>query len=333
MPQSEAMVDMEGFQARMNERMSPMGEKELRDQVLRMVLTEMAKAGTLFAPIAVSGRHAHLSLRDAEILFGPGYQFTPLRDLIQPGQFACREQVVLEIGRDRLQLRIVGPVRQETQVELTLTDSVKLGVRPPIRMSGDLEGSLGGVLIHEDRRVALPQGVIVAARHLHLSAEEGLAFGLGDGDVVELALEGLREAVLGNMIVRCGPGHRMEAHIDTDEANACGLAEGRLGRGRPTEVFTTAEPALAPASPNVPAAGEPAAGQAGLKADFIPVSPDLSAADLDLTEGRGLLLTEEDVRQAIRNGYRRIRCGEGAIVTPLARDTARDGDVELMETR
>ena len=321
-----------------------MSEKELRDQVLRMVLAEMAKTGTLFVPVTVSGRHVHLSRRDMEALFGPGYRLTPLRELIQPGQYACREQVVLETGRDRLTLRVVGPVRQETQVELTLTDSVKLGVCPPVRMSGDLEGSLGGELTRQGRRVTLLRGIIVAARHLHLSAEEAEAFGLADGDTVKLALEGRREIVLGNLIVRSGPEHRMEAHIDTDEANACGLAEGQLGRvlpgGRPEAAFKPASPEGrgVPFSPALPAghtAGVSATDGPGPEA-VSSIPPDAGAlpeADLDLSGGKGLLLTEEDVRQAVRKGYRRIRCGEDAIVTPLARDLARDRGIELMETR
>jgi len=322
-----------------------MSENELRGQVLRMVLTEMAKAGTLFVPVTASSRHAHLSRRDMEALFGPRHQLTPLRDLIQPGQYACREQVVLETGKGRLTLRVVGPVRQETQVELTLTDSVKLGVLPPIRMSGDLEGSLGCALAHEGRRVILSRGVIVTARHLHLSVEEAAAFGLADGDVVRLALEGQRKAVLGNVAVRSGQGHRMEAHIDTDEANACGLAEGQLGRVLPGGRREWPEVPFTPASPIGSLAAGALTMSAGSEAPVTPALPVYALTsgtpgtagapmtDLDISEGKSLLLTEEDVRQAARNGYRRIRCGEGAIVTPLARDLARDKGVELMEMR
>jgi len=315
-----------------------MSERDLRNQVLRMVLAEMAKAGFLFVPVTASSRHVHLSRQDTEALFGPGYQLTPLRDLIQPGQYACREQVTLETGKGRLTLRVVGPVRRETQVELTLTDSVKLGVLPPIRMSGDMEGSLGCALTHESRRVTLSRGVVVAARHLHMSAEEAAAYGLGDGDVVKLSLGGQRETVLGNVVVRCGPQHRMEAHIDTDEANACGLAEGQLGRVMPAGKHEGPEAPFVQASP----IGSQAAAAHAATAPVLPArrlsseapgTAGAPVADLDISEGKRLLLTEEDVRQAARNGYGRIRCGEGAVVTPLARDMARDKGIELIEMR
>ena len=171
-----------------------------------------------------SNRHCHLSREDTDRLFGPGYQLTKLRDLVQPGQYACNEKVTLETPKGAVSLRVVGPIRKETQVELSLTDSAKLGLKPPVRMSGRLEGSPGCVLKQGDRSIQIPRGVIVAARHLHLSAAQAALFGLRDGQIVRLRSEGDRAVIFENVIVRAGDGHDMEVHIDTDEANAVAMS-------------------------------------------------------------------------------------------------------------
>ena len=207
-----------------------MNEKELRAAVERVILSELAKIGEPYVPVTSSNRHCHLCQADVERLFGAGYRLTKLRDLVQPGQFACNERVTIETEKGKTTLRVVGPARDRTQVELSLTDAIKLGLRPPIRMSGELEGSPGGVLSSGNARITLSSGVIVAARHLHMSPEEAQAFDLRDGDVVSLRVEGPRPATLDGFIVRSGAAHRLEAHIDTDEANACALRDGQLCR-------------------------------------------------------------------------------------------------------
>ena len=207
-----------------------MNEKELRAAVERVILSELAKIGEPYVPVMSSNRHCHLCQADVERLFGAGYRLTKLRDLVQPGQFACNERVTIETEKGKLTLRVVGPARDRTQVELSLTDAIKLGLRPPIRMSGELEGSPGCVLSSGNARITLSSGVIVAARHLHMSPEEAQAFDLRDGDVVSLRVEGPRPATLDGFIVRSGAAHRLEAHIDTDEANACALRDGQLCR-------------------------------------------------------------------------------------------------------
>ena len=207
-----------------------MNEKELRAAVERVILSELAKIGEPYVPVTSSNRHCHLCQADVERLFGAGYRLTKLRDLVQPGQFACNERVTIETEKGKLTLRVVGPARGKTQVELALTDAIKLGLRPPIRMSGELEGSPGCVLSSGNARITLSSGVIVAARHLHMSPEEAQAFDLRNGDVVSLRVEGPRPATLDGFIVRSGAAHRLEAHIDTDEANACALRDGQLCR-------------------------------------------------------------------------------------------------------
>lgn len=167
-----------------------MNEKELRAAVQRLVLCELARTGQRCVPVMSSNRHVHLCQADVEKLFGAGYQLTKMRDLVQPGQFACNERVTIETEKGKMALRVVGPARKETQIELSFTDAVKLGLKPPIRMSGDLEGSPGCTLTNGDRRVTIPRGVIVAERHLHLATDEADAFGVKDGDVVSLVVEG-----------------------------------------------------------------------------------------------------------------------------------------------
>lgn len=294
-----------------------MTEKQLRDTVLRLVLTEAAKTGTLFVPVMSSSRHVHLSQRDVDILFGPGYLLTKLRDLIQPGQYACNERVTLETPKGAMALRVVGPTRSETQVELTATDAVKLGLTLPVRMSGDLAGSPGCSLTNNGRRAEISQGVIIAARHLHLSPEEAVAYALKDGDVVSLAVVGQRETLWKNVIVRSGKGHLMEAHMDTDEANACGLTDGQL-----CKVMKPRLPAAHGAAPPL---------MRGSSAPAAPAAPpSLPPTLLDLSTEKRRLLTEEDVRCADKNGFKRIRYAKDAIVTPLAYDLARDKGIEMI---
>lgn len=183
------------------------------------------KTGRIFVPVAASARHVHLCRADVERLFGVGYRLTKLKDLSQPGQFACNEQVTLVGPRGRLEkVRVLGPERGATQVEVSLTDTFALGVKAPVRMSGKTQGTPGCTLIGPAGQVELAEGVIAAARHLHLSEAQAALFGLRDGQCVRLRSEGQRAAVLENVIVRCGKGHDMEVHIDTDEANALAMS-------------------------------------------------------------------------------------------------------------
>ena len=309
-----------------------MNEKELRAAVERVILSELAKIGEPYVPVTSSNRHCHLCQADVERLFGVGY----LRDLVQPGQFACNERVTIETEKGKTTLRVVGPARDRTQVELSLTDAIKLGLRPPIRMSGELEGSPGCVLSSGSARITLSNGVIVAARHLHMSPEEAQAFDLRDGDVVSLRVEGPRPATLEGVIVRSGAAHRLEAHIDTDEANACALRDGQLCRvirRGGTDGCAPGNAALAAAlggmlagGTSVRASAVPRSAQTEPAAQAAPVGRD---AMLDLSGEARRLITEDDVRGAAQRGYRIIRYAPDAILTPLARDIAAEKRIEL----
>ena len=306
-----------------------MNEKEFRAVVERIILSELAKVGEPYVPVMSSNRHVHLSQADVEKLFGPGYQLTKMRDLVQPGQFACNERVTIETPKGKMVLRVVGPARKETQVELSITDSVKLGLKPPIRMSGELVGSPGCVLSNGDKRVTLAKGVIVAARHLHMSPDDAKAYGLKDGDVVSLKVEGPRPALLENVLVRSGDAHLLEAHIDTDEANACALSDGQLCRVVKNDApCACSAPQLASALGSVITAAPAAAAPAVYVP--APAAPKKETM-LDLSAESRRLITEADVLGAYQNKYKMIRYAPNAILTPLARDTAKAKGIELVE--
>ena len=207
-----------------------MGRVIRTEQIIRNgVLTAFRKIHDVsYVPVAVSNRHVHLDAQTTEALFGPGYTPQKQKDLSQPGQYACREVVTLEGPKGSLPLRVLGPARKETQVELSVTDAIRVGVPPVVRLSGDLAGTPGVALTGPVGTVRLRRGVIVAARHLHISAEQATVYGLADGDMVRLSAEGPRGVVLENVVVRAGDGHELEAHIDFDEANCALIGSGDL---------------------------------------------------------------------------------------------------------
>lgn len=190
---------------------------------------ELARQRQYYVPAAASSRHTHLSAEALEALFGKGYELKTLRLLSQPEQVACEETVTIIGPKGQIKgVRILGPVRSQTQVEISMTDTYRLGIKPTVRMSGDVGGSPGCTLAGPAGQITLPQGVIVAARHLHISGEEAEIFGLKDGDIVAACKQGERESVFGNILVRAGDAHALELHLDIDEANAAGVRNGDL---------------------------------------------------------------------------------------------------------
>ena len=187
------------------------------------------KEGKIFVPVAASARHVHLCRADVEKLFGPGYQLQKFKDLVQPGQYACKEQVTVVGPRGQIErVRVLGPERKDTQVELAVTDSFQLGIKLPIRMSGKTSGTPGCKLVGPAGTAEIPEGAIAAARHLHASKAQAEFFGLKDGQVVSLRSGGERSVVFENVVVRAGDGHELEVHLDTDESNAAAMAGSPL---------------------------------------------------------------------------------------------------------
>lgn len=178
-------------------------------------------------PVGVSGRHVHLSPEHVEALFGPGHQLTVMKELSQPGQFAAEESVTLVGPRGSIErVRVLGPARGATQVEISRTDGFKLGVQAPVRLSGNIAGTPGIELVGPRGSIKIDEGVIVAARHIHMTPKDAEEAGVADGDIVKVRVRGERALTFENVVIRVRDDFALDFHIDTDEANAAGLRTG-----------------------------------------------------------------------------------------------------------
>lgn len=183
-------------------------------------------------PIEISARHIHVTQEDLEILFGDGYKLSNLKDISQPNQFAAEEVLKLVGPKATLsKVRIVGPVRNQSQVELAATDCFQLGIESQVFRSGDLKDSPGGLtLVGSKGKVELNSGVIVAQRHLHISPKQAEEFGLKHLDNIKIRTNGMRGLIFDNVVVRSREGKdELAVHLDTDEANAAGVKHGDQG--------------------------------------------------------------------------------------------------------
>ncbi|MGL5694970.1 MAG: phosphate propanoyltransferase [Peptostreptococcaceae bacterium] len=180
-------------------------------------------------PIALSNRHIHLSQADVDVLFGEGHQLTHFKPLSQPGQYACEEKVDLVGPKGAIKgVRVLGPTRPDTQVEVSLTDGFALGIKAPIKESGDIAGTPGVKLVGPKGEVEMTQGVIVASRHIHMSLEDAKNFGVNDKDIVSVRTSGPRGLVFENVLVRASEKFALEMHVDMEEGNAAGVRNGEL---------------------------------------------------------------------------------------------------------
>ena len=183
----------------------------------------------LFVELEASARHVHVTKEQANILFG--HDLTPKRPLSQPGQFLAQERVTVVGPKGELNhVAVLGPARKEAQVEVSMTDARVLGLQPPIRESGKVAGSPGVVLRSEKAELAIEQGVIIAQRHLHLTPEDAQRFAVADRQVVRLQVFTERPLIFQDVLVRVRPDFATRAHLDFDEANACAMQPGDLGR-------------------------------------------------------------------------------------------------------
>jgi acetate kinase len=181
-------------------------------------------------PVEVSAHHIHLTQEHVEALFGRGHQLTRHADLSQPGQYACKEQLTIVGPKGNVErVRVLGPTRRYTQIEVAMTEQFKLGLAPPIRESGDITGTPGCVLEGPSGRLQLKEGVICALRHVHMTPENALQYGVRDKSVIRIRIPGDRELVFGDVLVRVDPSFALAMHIDTDEANAANVATGAIG--------------------------------------------------------------------------------------------------------
>ena len=203
-------------------------------EIVKKIVAEMegAPAGAANeVPIGISNRHIHLSREDMETLFGAGYELTPMKDLSQPGQYACKETLTL-VGPSMRAIegvRVLGPLRKTSQVEISQTDSFQLKVKPPVRESGKTTGSAPVTIIGPKGIVELKEGCIIANRHIHMSPDDATAFGVKDGDYIDIdALSGTRKTRWFDVQIRVHKDFRLEMHVDTDDANSAGLKNGSI---------------------------------------------------------------------------------------------------------
>ena len=201
------------------------------EAIVRKVVSEMnaPAASDDTIPVGISNRHIHLSREHLDILFGAGYELTPIKELSQPGQYACKEQCTI-IGpsmRSIEGVRILGPLRKQSQVEISVTDSFVLKVKPPVRESGKLDGSSPITIVGPKGIVTLKEGCIIANRHIHMSPADGAKFGVKDGDYIDVdAFSGTKRTRWFDVQVRVHEQFRLEMHVDTDDANAVGFKNG-----------------------------------------------------------------------------------------------------------
>jgi putative phosphotransacetylase len=207
-------------------------------QKLSEVVTQRVKArligrdtfSTRQLSVGISGRHLHLTREVLDQLFGRGYELAKLRDLSQPGEFAANETVTIVGPRGRAieGVRIIGPTRKYTQVELSRSDGIRLGIELPIRKTGDLAGTPGLTIVGPHGTVVLREGAMRANRHIHMTTADGAHFGLTDGQIVKVRVGGPASLTFDNVVVRVSDRYALDFHINTDDANAAGLKTGDL---------------------------------------------------------------------------------------------------------
>lgn len=181
-------------------------------------------------PLGISGRHVHVTQVHLETLFGKGYELTEFKPLSQPGQYAANEKVdvISPKGNVIKGVRILGPVRPASQVEISRSDALRGGFVAPVRSSGDVKGSGPCTLVGPEGRVELEEGVIIADRHIHFSLEDAEAFGVSNGEIVSILVEGKKPGLLGNVLCRVSKNYTLDCHLDTDDGSAFMLNTGDL---------------------------------------------------------------------------------------------------------
>lgn len=206
-------------------------DKATVEMVTRLVINSLETLGNPESkiPVGISARHIHLERKHLDLLFGEGYQLTHLKPLTQPGQFAANETVDLIGPKGKIaKVRILGPERTHTQVEVAMTDARKLGLQPPVKTSGNLKGSPGITIRGPKGEITVSEGVIIADRHIHMTPEDAVRYALADGQKVRLIVEGDKGGILDNVTIRVGNKYALDCHIDTDDASAFLIQQGQM---------------------------------------------------------------------------------------------------------
>jgi len=205
----------------------------MKTHIILLNISKITEGGIIMKknmlPAALSNRHIHLTEEDIEILFGRDYDLVKLRDLSQPGQYACEEKIDLVGPKGTIKgVRVLGPARTKTQVEISLADGFTLGIVPPVKDSGDVTGSPGIKIVGPKGELEIQEGLIAAARHIHINPDDAEAFGVVDGQRVKVRTFGFRALIFENVLIRLGDTSVLEMHVDIEEGNAAGLKNGDL---------------------------------------------------------------------------------------------------------
>lgn len=275
----------------------------LIDNIKKVVKNAMIKES--FVEVEASGRHIHLSREAIDVLFGKDYTLTKAKGLSQPGQYACKERITIEGPKGKIEnVIILGPERKETQVEVSLTDAVSLGIQAPVRESGDIEGTPGIKLIHNNRELTLDKGLIVAQRHIHVSPEDAEKLNVENKEVVQVKVFGDRSLIFDEVVIRIHPNYRTYMHIDFDEANACGFKRGTLAK----VIKKT-----------------PAVQQVKNHSERQPVSFPSGEKQMptEFADIHKKVITENDLQKFFLQNITNIRIPAKSLITPLADDFIR----------
>ncbi|WP_421721800.1 phosphate propanoyltransferase [Anaerobacillus alkaliphilus] len=210
-----------------------MDKNALLEEITRLVVTELkeqnvtvsTKQQKSYVPVSISARHIHLQRDHLDALFGKGYQLTKHKDISQPGQWACNEKVTIQGPKGKIEnVRVLSPLREATQVEVASSDARKLGLEPPVRSSGNLTGSAPITIIGPKGTIQLQEGCIIADRHIHMTPQDAMEFGVRDKQKVSVKVPGGKGGLMGEVTIRVRHNYALDMHIDTDDANAFGLS-------------------------------------------------------------------------------------------------------------
>lgn len=211
-----------------------MNKHDLKKEIAKLVMQELKTSGLLIneynkVPVSVSARHLHLCKEDLEALFGKGYELTVEKEISQPGQYAAKEKVTLITDKGKIEnIRVLGPLRNKTQIELTKSEARTLGLNLEVRNSGDLDNTSGVTIKGPKGSIELREGVIIADRHIHMTPEDAENYGVKNGQKVSVVVNGKKGGVLSNVTIRVNPRYKLDFHVDTDDANAFLIQNGDL---------------------------------------------------------------------------------------------------------
>ena len=205
-----------------------------KNEITKLVLEELKDSGLLYrdyskVPVSISARHLHLSREDLDTLFGKDYELTIYKYISQPGQYASNEKVTLISEKGQIEnVRVLGPIRSKTQIELAKSEIRLLGIEPVVRSSGDLENTPGLIIEGPRGRVILREGVIIPDRHIHMTPQDAKNYDVEDGQRVSVKIEGRKGGILSNVTIRVNPRYKLDFHIDTDDSNAFFIKNGDI---------------------------------------------------------------------------------------------------------